>query len=91
MALEDFGRGVWSVTAFSRNERRRVVGDKYFAGMKSAVDGAGAMRGVEGGGKRSQARDQIVDRRRAEVAERGFKRNTAGFGCNPKRSSVIET
>ena len=41
---------------------------------------AGAVRGVESMGQGAEPRDQIVDRRRAEVAECGFKGNTAGFG-----------
>ena len=48
--------------------------------MKSAVNVAGAMRGVETASNRADSRDQIVDRRRAKVAECGFKGNTTGFG-----------
>ena len=80
MTAEHFGRGVGRVRARAGNERRRIVGDKYFAGMKRAVDDTGAVGGVERRGQRSNPRDQIVDRRRPEVAECGFKRNTAGFG-----------
>jgi hypothetical protein len=48
--------------------------------MKSAVHQAGTVRSVEPAGNGADARDQIVDRRRAEVSECGFKGNTAGFG-----------
>jgi hypothetical protein len=59
--------------AFAGHERRPIVGDKYFAGMKRAVHNTGAVGGVERGGQRSSPRDQIIDRRRPEVAECGFK------------------
>ena len=59
--------------------------------MKGAMDDAGAMRGVEATSNGADSRDQIIDRRRAEVTECGFKGNTTGFGRNPKRSSVIES
>jgi hypothetical protein len=55
------------------------------------VNNPGAVRGVENDGESPDTRDQIIDRRRTEVAESGFERNTAGFGCNPKRPGVIET
>ena len=48
--------------------------------MKGAMNDAGAMRGVEAMSNSADARDQIIDRRRPEVAECGFKRNTARFG-----------
>ena len=48
--------------------------------MKSAVNEAGAMRGVEAASNSAETRDQIVDRRRAEVSECGFKGDTTGFG-----------
>jgi len=80
MTGEHFGRGVGRVRAFAGHERRRIVGDKYFAGMKRAVHNPGAVGGVERRGQRSNPRDQIIDRRRPEVAECGFKRNTARFG-----------
>ena len=73
MTAEHFGRGVGRVRAFAGNERRRIVGDEYFAGMKGAVNDAGAVSGVEGRAKRTNSRDQIIDRRRPEVAECGFK------------------
>ena len=59
--------------------------------MKGAVNNTGAVRSVENDGESPDTRDQIIDRRRTEVAESGFERNTAGFGCNPKRPGVIET
>ena len=62
------------------NHRRRIVVDEHFAGMKSAVNVAGAMRGVETASNSADSRDQIVDRRRAEITERGFKGNATGFG-----------
>ena len=58
--------------------------------MKRAVDRTGPVRGIELMGEDADARDQIVDSGRAKVAERGFKRNAAGFGCIPKRSPIIE-
>lgn len=48
--------------------------------MKRAMNDAGAMRGVEAMSNSADARDQIIDRRRAEVTECGFKGNTTGFG-----------
>ena len=48
--------------------------------MKSAVNEAGTMRGVQASSNSANSRDQIVDRRRAEVTECGFKGNTTGFG-----------
>ena len=80
MAAEHFGRSVGRVRAFAGNERRRIVGDEYFAGMKRAVDDTGAMRSVESGRDSTNPRDQIIDRGRPEVAECGFKRNSAEFG-----------
>ena len=58
--------------------------------MKRAVNRTGPVRGIKLLGQRANARDQIVDRRRAKVAKRGFKRNATGFGCIPKRSAFIE-
>ena len=80
MTAEHFGRGVGRVRAFAHHERRRIVGDKHFAGMKRAVDGTGAMRSVESGRDSTNPRDQIIDRGRSEVAECGFKGNSAEFG-----------
>jgi hypothetical protein len=68
------------VRTASRDDLGGIVGDEHFAGMKGAVNQAGVVRGVEAAGHRTETRDQIVDRRRAEVAESGFKGNTAGFG-----------
>jgi len=48
--------------------------------MKRAVHNTGAVGGVERDRQRSNPRDQIIDRGRPEVAECGFKRNSAGFG-----------
>ena len=80
MPAEHLGRGVGRVRARSGDHLGRFVGDEHFAGMKSAVHHAGAVRGVESPGNGTDTRDQIVDRRRAEVAESGFEGNTAGFG-----------
>ena len=48
--------------------------------MKSAVNEAGTMRGVEAASNSAETRNQIVDRRRAEVTKCGFKGNTTEFG-----------
>ncbi len=48
--------------------------------MKSAVNDTGLVSGVENTGNGTNARDQIVDGRGAELAECGFKGNTASFG-----------
>ena len=80
MPGDDFGRGVRRVRAASRDDLGGIVGHEHFAGMKGAVNHAGAVRRVEAAGHGTETRDQIVDRRRAEVAESGFKGNTTGFG-----------
>jgi hypothetical protein len=58
--------------------------------VKRTVNGAAGMRPIERGRQRADAREQIVNRGRPEVSERGFEGNTAGDGLNPKRSGVIE-
>jgi hypothetical protein len=58
--------------------------------MKRAVNRACMVRRIEQTRQHADARDQIVDRRGPEVAERGLEGNAAAFGCIPKRSSIIE-
>jgi len=80
MPAEHLGCGVGRVRARSGDHLGRIVSDEHLAGLESAVNHAGAVRGVEPVGNGADPRDQIVDRRRTEVAESGFEGNTAGFG-----------
>ena len=64
--------------------------DDDFTGMKGAVHVACGVGGVKIVGDRAQPRDQVVDRGRSVVAQRGFKRNAASLRCNPERPVVIE-
>jgi hypothetical protein len=48
------------MNALTGHELGCLVGDEYFAGMKGAVNNAGAVRGVESMGQGAEPRDQIV-------------------------------
>lgn len=58
--------------------------------MKGAVNGAAGMCGVELCRQGTNARDQIVEGRRAKLVKREFEGNSPGFRCIPKRSAAIE-
>jgi hypothetical protein len=49
------------------------------------------VRRVQYRGDDSNSGNEIVERCRTEVAERGLERNASGFGCIPKRLDAIET
>jgi hypothetical protein len=55
------------------------------------VNRTGGVRGVKGVGNRADARDQIVDRGWAEVAEGGVKGNAASHRCNREWRLAIES
>jgi hypothetical protein len=70
---------------------RRSIRDDDVAGTKRAVNRTGGVRGVKGVGNRADARDQIVDRGWAEVAEGGVKGNAASHRCNREWRLAIES
>ena len=59
--------------------------------MKTAVNETGVVSHVEVGGQRAQARNQILERGGAELAQRGIQWNAIGLGRNRKWPGVIES